>query len=144
MEVTKTCALCSSTNIGFPYGRAWTENSFYTIPDHQGRAWKETKDLKQGDIICLQCLNQHHHEIVYAICSLCPQKYKSMFGEEIQGTRCCSTTTEKYIIGEYGSYYDDDKFYFVKSRPEYIKPGCNICDNCIDTLVKKGICTRPR
>ncbi|SPN79907.1 Hypothetical protein ZAZAV_596 [Cedratvirus Zaza IHUMI] len=153
MKVSPDCALCSSSEKGSSWGSAYDEHSFLLLsldrddqrssillPSRESYKWKEAfPDLEQGDIICNKCVNKHEHERMYTICDLCSGKYEPIFSDN-QGVRCSSIVTETYIIGEYGSHHDEDKFYFTQGRPEYIKLEHNVCDDCIETLVKQGVC----
>lgn len=141
MKVSAACALCSSHEKGLSWGSAYGKSGFLLLPSRKSYRWKETPStkLEQGDIICNKCVNKHEHEPMYTVCDLCFVKHEPLFGEK-QGWYCSSFVKEEYISGEYGSRHDDERFYFTKNRPDYLKLDHNICDRCIESLVKEGIC----
>ena len=72
-------------------------------------------------------------------CNTCDQEFYSSTKQNMEHTHGCAATLylmngDFYIIAQYGSSYDMQKFALKKDK---YKTG-NICDDCIGKLIEDG------
>ncbi len=144
----KKCQLCqSNVEIGLETnGKFWCEfngpNKFFICLEGEFEILCDYIVAQTG-IICLDCIKNYDYVPYKSVsCDLCLKNFHSIVpGSTCQGHRCSSEVFSDHIEGSYGSYkYDEDIINFVSKRPNNIKIGHNICDDCIDNLISTGIC----
>jgi hypothetical protein len=98
-------------------------------------------------LLCNRCLSNIGYDPYYDVeCKRCHVMYQRWFHSEKGGFGCNSeikTSEGKYYIyGWYGSKYDMNSVTFnVSKLPDNLNESDMICDNCIDSLCQKGVCT---
>lgn len=96
------------------------------------KSW-ETKPAVIGSGLPYTCNNQS------IVCCLCLSRYPSIFGET-QGRHCSTTVIDSEIVCHYGSDHDTMGYKWVSgNKPEQYKHTKNICDMCLDILIKDNI-----
>ena len=75
-------------------------------------------------------------------CNLCNKTFEELFlHSSNQALGCAAEVYVTHIRGYYGSKkYDDIRIDFIDAMPKELKLGDIVCDNCIDNLIKDGIC----
>lgn len=142
------CQLCQS-NVEFDLktkGKFWCEfngpNKFFVCLEGEFEILCD-HIVAQSGIVCLDCIKNYDY-VPYksVLCDLCLKKFHAIVpGSTCQGHQCSSEVFSDHIEGYYGSCkYDEDIINFVSKRPNNIKIGHNICDDCIDGLINTGIC----
>ena len=105
------------------------------------------KIFRENDYLCNICLKtMKYEEWLGVTCPYCKKQYQS-YHSDCMGYGCSAEINNEYIEGNYGSKYDamsaNDRIIFIQERPSQFILKSNICDDCIDNLIKTGICQAP-
>lgn len=95
-------------------------------------------------LLCKTCVKKYKFEEYKHIeCSICHEKFQNMMYNEIStedGYGCACTIHEDRITCGYGSGHDGSTITYTDKRPAYLKLESNVCDACLDDLIKDNIC----
>ncbi len=153
------CKRCWDEDV-FPEGedeKAWaclTGNSTFSYGRMKRFKFIENYEFDMG-YICNECLKGMKYEELNMInCDMCNMQYVHIFGTN-DGFGCNADIKNNSIRIGYGSRFDyrsrdmmtdlDNmiKVKFVNGRPESLKIGWNICDNCVQHLIDTTVCHYP-
>ena len=152
----QTCILCSNTEQGdnkkYDSQLNWAElldgthfkDRRFDMFEILNFDFDYVYDIDNKKHICNSCLeNVEFKQYKSVQCPRCKEMFTACFrevGNTTQGDDCSSTVTDEFVIGAYGSEWDNVRVRYVNSRPDELELGWNICDNCIKELIKIGVC----